>query len=356
MVGHRVYGRTAKGEPCKRCLKQDGFCYQHKDQSSQSYNSSSQRENSGHTHQNFSGTQGSKIYGYTQKGVPCKRCINKGDYCHDHEDQRHSSFGRSGPQPQQSQRPSYDGHYKQNGHPQWKKSTDYERHYDYYDYNSPPPPPPPPPKKTFGMTQDGNPCKNCIRQGCYCHQHQDQYREKLRRRGEKWYAKGDYRNAAMYFGAAAKIKFSSGDMGYIHATLYDRRADCWMKLLEYEDAIRDWTYAISIFPSFCAPWKKRGRCQYRNMGRIHEAIGDLETWLNHAVKARCSMFGTEDISDHEMESVQFELRELKRQQAYKYSTGSGGTYGNSHQYNGFHHGRNSSGKNANSGNFNTSTN
>jgi len=65
-AGGRTFGVCKDGEVCKRCLKQDGFCFQHKPQQKGPQGSRS----------------GSQTFGVSKNGLPCKRCIQQGRHCH----------------------------------------------------------------------------------------------------------------------------------------------------------------------------------------------------------------------------------------------------------------------------------
>lgn len=80
----RIWGVTASGIPCQKCLQKGGYCWQHEWQDITSYKNinkesdkseKAKREKKGHS---------SKCYGVTKKGLPCRRCISKGGFCHLH--------------------------------------------------------------------------------------------------------------------------------------------------------------------------------------------------------------------------------------------------------------------------------
>ena len=106
-VTSRVYGYTQQGTPCKNCIRQDGFCHQHVDQmpKSSSNRRSSRPPMCRQEHPKTSRSQKCDKssrkkkekppevqeprrrvgrYGVTQAGLPCKRCLKKGDYCYQH--------------------------------------------------------------------------------------------------------------------------------------------------------------------------------------------------------------------------------------------------------------------------------
>jgi len=133
---HTFGRRKSDGEPCKRCMKQGCFCYQHTHQDpNYCHNSGSKARSSGpqphysssssssHNHHGNS----SKVYGVRKDGLPCQRCQKQCGFCYQHVDQQqYKKYQSSG------------------------KTT------------------------TFGVRADGNPCLRCQRQGKFCYQHQQQ--------------------------------------------------------------------------------------------------------------------------------------------------------------------------------------
>ena len=151
--GHRsqrqkVYGKCQDGRPCLRCISQQKFCYQHcnQDQSRGSSptppGSEERSEYYGNKNDSSHNTNSdTPIYGVTMNGQPCKRCIKKGDFCYQHETQRHKG---SAP-PKQNDRPK--------GSPGPSTSCG---------------------SGPFGVTKNGEPCKRCIKQCSFCYQHKYQ--------------------------------------------------------------------------------------------------------------------------------------------------------------------------------------
>lgn len=153
--GHRsqrqkVYGKCQDGRPCLRCISQQKFCYQHCNQDPDQSRGSSptppgREERSGYYgNQNDSShntNSDTPIYGVNMNGQPCKRCIKKGDFCYQHETQRHKG---SAP-PKQNDRPK--------GSPGPSTSCG---------------------SGPFGVTKNGEPCKRCIKQCSFCYQHKYQ--------------------------------------------------------------------------------------------------------------------------------------------------------------------------------------
>ena len=132
----KIYGVCKNGLPCKRCMKQGGFCYQHVDQkhssgrqsgkSTPNYNYSSNSSNSG-------GYKKQNIGICKSTGQPCKRCLKQGTFCFQHSCQAQ-------------------------GRPDSSKSN----HSHAYS------------GKVYGVTLNGAPCKRCLKQGGFCYQHTNQ--------------------------------------------------------------------------------------------------------------------------------------------------------------------------------------
>jgi len=74
----RIFGLRKDGEPCLRCQKQCGFCFQHKDQQHQQQK----------TRENPNRHRSQSEFGVRADGMPCKRCINQGRFCYQHVHQK----------------------------------------------------------------------------------------------------------------------------------------------------------------------------------------------------------------------------------------------------------------------------
>ena len=140
----RVFGTCQDGRPCSRCIKQGKYCYQHVHQNPKhegNCSGSTGKRTKSKPRSNFRGSEKEHVFGINQNGIACKRCLNKGDYCYQHEKQRGTGGGQTfgGGQGQQGQK-------KQNR-------------------------PTPGGCKTFGVNQNGEWCKRCIKQGKFCYQH-----------------------------------------------------------------------------------------------------------------------------------------------------------------------------------------
>ena len=131
-----IYGVCKNGLPCKRCMKQGGFCYQH---SNQQHSNGRQSENSNpNCNYNSSSTSGR---GYKKQnigickstGQPCKRCLKQGTFCFQHLSQAQDRSGSSN----SNHSHAYSG-------------------------------------KVYGVTLNGAPCKRCLKQGGFCYQHESQ--------------------------------------------------------------------------------------------------------------------------------------------------------------------------------------
>mmetsp|Transcript_1182 Transcript_1182/g.3298 ORF Transcript_1182/g.3298 Transcript_1182/m.3298 type:complete len:440 (+) Transcript_1182:90-1409(+) len=163
-----VFGFTQETKPCKNCLKQFTFCHQHtyqrkmpeykelrrayvanpdefcraadssKQDKSQHGRSQSQRPSS-------SSSSNQRHFGVTQNGLPCKICIKKGGYCHLHYEQD-PLFARS------SSSSSY-APPKRPAANQYSSSTGKG-------------------SQVYGVCQNGEPCKRCLKKCGFCHQHE----------------------------------------------------------------------------------------------------------------------------------------------------------------------------------------
>ena len=140
-----IFGITQTGRPCKICLRKGGYCHHHI-----SRQGNGGRASSGHHHRQQpmhqssaaedENTSNQRVFGYTQRGLPCKICLRKGEFCHLHQSQGVGNGQTS--TPQRSRDEMLTGAY-------------------------------------YGITLKGLPCKICIRKGGYCrkHEHQRHQRE-----------------------------------------------------------------------------------------------------------------------------------------------------------------------------------
>ena len=151
----KVYGTCQDGRPCLRCISQNKFCYQHRSQDpnqaqDSQHNSNfpggerARNANNDHNYKNSSSyNSGNRIFGVNKNGKPCKRCSKSGNFCYQHESQR------------------YKGSSANKG-------------------NGPSMRPPPGPSTGcgsgpfFGVNQNGQYCKRCIKQCSFCYQHKYQ--------------------------------------------------------------------------------------------------------------------------------------------------------------------------------------
>ncbi|GFH53694.1 hypothetical protein CTEN210_10170 [Chaetoceros tenuissimus] len=132
----KIYGVCKNGLPCKRCMKQGGFCYQH---ANQQHSNGRQSENSNPNCNYSSNSTSGRGYKKQNIGIckstgqPCKRCLKQGAFCFQHLSQ---AQGRSG-------------------------SNKSNHSHAYSD-------------KVYGVTLNGAPCKRCLKQGGFCYQHKNQ--------------------------------------------------------------------------------------------------------------------------------------------------------------------------------------
>ena len=75
-----IFGRNVNGQPCKRCMKQGGFCYQHTYQ--QEYGAKQYSKKRFASANSSSGSR--RVYGVRADGAPCKNCIKQGRFCFQH--------------------------------------------------------------------------------------------------------------------------------------------------------------------------------------------------------------------------------------------------------------------------------
>ena len=108
----KTFGTRKDGEPCLNCLRQQRFCYQHRHQApgwssehetkpktSQSSSSSSFKSDS-----TSSGTSAG-VFGINQNGLPCKRCMKQGTFCYQHVHQACGSWKSTPPKTTNPDRP-----------------------------------------------------------------------------------------------------------------------------------------------------------------------------------------------------------------------------------------------------------
>lgn len=119
-----VFGRSkTTDEPCRRCMHQGRYCFQHKDQDPSSTQYHRQKPHS----QPKPDFDGQTVFGKNLNGQPCRRCMKQGGFCYQHKDQQFESKKRS--HPGSRRRPMY------------------------------------------GVRTDGEPCQRCMKQGRFCFQH-----------------------------------------------------------------------------------------------------------------------------------------------------------------------------------------
>ena len=156
----KVYGTCQDGRPCLRCISQNKFCYQHRsqdpNQAHDGHNSTfpegerARNTNNGHNYQNSSSSSynnDNRIFGINKNGKPCKRCNKMGTFCYQHESQRYNgdTFNKgSGPSMRPPPGPSAGCGSGSGSGP------------------------------FFGVNQNGQYCKRCIKQCSFCYQHKYQ--------------------------------------------------------------------------------------------------------------------------------------------------------------------------------------
>ena len=153
----KVYGKCQDGRPCLRCISQNKFCYQHRSQDTNqthdSHNSTfpgGERARNTNNDQNYQKSSSAsydndnRIFGINKSnGQPCKRCVKMGTFCYQHESQRYNG-----------------GTFNKGSGPSMR--------------------PPPGPSAGcgsgpfFGVNQNGQYCKRCIKQCSFCYQHKYQ--------------------------------------------------------------------------------------------------------------------------------------------------------------------------------------
>ena len=160
----KTFGITKDGYPCQNCIRQQRYCHQHTNQDpinrqkknghghGHGHGHGSGQKHSSNVHPQKTHTSSSsrgKVFGYTQKGESCKRCIQQGWYCYQHLDQAPSSNARA--------RAST----KSKGA---KQSSSQPRGHNHFSGQG----------KVYGITQKGLPCERCRNQGRFCYQHKTQ--------------------------------------------------------------------------------------------------------------------------------------------------------------------------------------
>merc|ERR1712150_177412 len=84
----RIWGVSASGVPCQKCLQKGGYCWQHEWQDITSYKNTGEDRNKSEKAKREKNGYSSTCYGVTKKGLPCRRCISKGGFCHLHVGQQ----------------------------------------------------------------------------------------------------------------------------------------------------------------------------------------------------------------------------------------------------------------------------
>ena len=85
---HKVFGITRTGEPCKRCIIQDTFCYQHNWQRDDGADPQDFQQPRIPTAARKDSTRIPVSFGLTKMNEPCKRCAMQNDFCFQHYSQR----------------------------------------------------------------------------------------------------------------------------------------------------------------------------------------------------------------------------------------------------------------------------
>ena len=93
-----VWGLRQDGLPCKRCIKQGCYCYQHQDPANyqrkkQWRGSAPKHPQHGFSSSSPSGRPQQTIYGVRKDGEPCKRCQKQCGFCYQHQDQKTTTTG-----------------------------------------------------------------------------------------------------------------------------------------------------------------------------------------------------------------------------------------------------------------------
>ena len=157
-----VFGYRADGEPCRRCMKQGCFCYQHKEQDptffktkkSSQYPGKAETKTKNHHHRSSCSHDydaNNKVYGRRKSdGQPCMRCVKQGGYCFQHKDQ------------EQHQK---DKKARNNNKPE---PQCHGRHSCQEDEG----------RVVYGIrAANGKPCLRCMKQRRFCHQHVHQQQQ-----------------------------------------------------------------------------------------------------------------------------------------------------------------------------------
>jgi len=84
-----IYGVNMNGQPCKRCIKKGDFCYQHEAQRHKGSSAPRKQNDRSKGSPGPSTSCGSGPFGVTKTGEPCKRCIKQCSFCYQHKYQEH---------------------------------------------------------------------------------------------------------------------------------------------------------------------------------------------------------------------------------------------------------------------------
>eukprot|EP00547_Thalassionema_nitzschioides_P007892 CAMPEP_0194210020 /NCGR_PEP_ID=MMETSP0156-20130528/7948_1 /TAXON_ID=33649 /ORGANISM="Thalassionema nitzschioides, Strain L26-B" /LENGTH=442 /DNA_ID=CAMNT_0038937297 /DNA_START=338 /DNA_END=1667 /DNA_ORIENTATION=- len=78
-----TFGVTTNGAFCKRCIQQGQYCWQHEKQNKGE--SHAKKNHSAKPSPTGAAGESSRIWGVTSDGKPCQRCFKEGGYCWQHE-------------------------------------------------------------------------------------------------------------------------------------------------------------------------------------------------------------------------------------------------------------------------------
>lgn len=135
-----VFGIKNDGQPCTKCIKKGGFCHHHPNQRSDLLITNAPLRSSGFANHR---TQTFTVFGITQTGEACKRCMMQKKFCYQHPSQDPSFAG--------SDESSTRTALRSREAPQQNDSS-----------------------RRYGVTSKGEPCKRYINQNKFCYQHVSQ--------------------------------------------------------------------------------------------------------------------------------------------------------------------------------------